>query len=63
MARLRHAQRLAGETMREIGILTLVFAPLESVFNDRAVDAWLLVSVIVVSVTVIVCGILVEVRD
>jgi hypothetical protein len=55
--------RLLAETVREISILILVFAPLESVFSERLVDARLLIGLVAVSATFIVCAILVEARD
>ena len=35
MPNWKRVQGLVGETAREIGILMLVFAPLESAFADR----------------------------
>jgi hypothetical protein len=60
---LDRAQRLLGETVREVGILVLVFAPLESVFADRAIDRRVVLAFITISVVLIACGILVESRD
>jgi hypothetical protein len=63
MTRARRALRLLAETVREISILILVFAPLESVFSERLVDVRLLIGLVAVSATFIVCAILVEARD
>jgi hypothetical protein len=63
MTRARRALRLLAETVREISILILVFAPLESVFSERLVDARLLIGLVAVSATFIVCAILLEARD
>lgn len=63
MTRARRALRLLAETVREIGILTVVFAPLESVFGGRRIDGTLLAIVMLVSVAAILCAILVEARD
>ena len=63
MTRARRALRLLAETVREISILILVFAPLESVFSERLVDARLLIGLVAVSATFILCAILVEARD
>jgi hypothetical protein len=57
------AKHLLGETTRELGILMLVFAPLESTFADRPLDVEVLMSVIALSVTLIGCGILIEASD
>jgi hypothetical protein len=63
VTRARRALRLLAETVREIGILTVVFAPLESVFGDRRIEGTLLAIVMLVSVAAILCAILVEARD
>ena len=52
-----------AETGREIGILIVVFAPLESVFIGRPVDGQRLLAVIVTGVVLIACGILVETAE
>ena len=54
---------LLGETTREIGILMLVFAPLDSAFAEREIKSGFLVTVIVVSVILIACRILLEARE
>jgi hypothetical protein len=56
----RQAQLLLGQTAREIGVLVLVFAPLESTFSDRSIDASTLVGSIVVSLVLVAGGILIE---
>jgi hypothetical protein len=58
----RHVQVLLGQTAREIGVLVLVFAPLESTFSDRPFDAEILVGSIVVSLVLVAGGILTEAR-
>lgn len=55
--------RLLGETVREIGILMVVFAPLEAAFAEQAIDPQLLGAVVLVSVLLIACGILLEGRE
>jgi hypothetical protein len=56
----RRAKQLVGETAREIGILMLVFAPLESAFADRPIESGSMVMIILVSLLVIGWGILME---
>lgn len=48
-------ERLLGETVREIGILVLVFAPLDAALADRPIDlnqigfimGWAIIAIIV----------------
>ena len=63
MTRRQQVRSLLAQTMREIGVLVLVFAPLESTFSERSFDGWLVIAVMVVSLIVIGCGILVETKD
>ena len=63
MARGQRVQHLVGETVRELGTLILVFAPLESAFAERPLDVDVLVAVIAVGLTLIACGILMEASD
>ena len=55
--------RLLGETLREIGILVAVFAPLDALFADRFVSQSLVIAVMVSGALVIACGILIEARE
>ena len=63
MSRSDHMLGLLGQTAREIGILIMVFASLESAFAERAIDPSLLGTVILVSVLLIAGGILIETRE
>ena len=63
MSRSDRMLGLLGQTAREIGILIMVFAPLESAFAERAIDPNLLGTVILVSVLLIAGGILIETRE
>lgn len=63
MSRSDRMLRLLGETAREIGILIIVFAPLEAAFADQAMDPNLLGTLILVSGVLIFGGILVETRE
>jgi hypothetical protein len=62
MTRHEHVRRLLAESMREVGVLVLVFAPLESTFSDLAIDGPLLFAVMTLSLALIGCGILVETK-
>ncbi len=63
MTRARRALRLLAETVREIGILMVVFAPLESVFAERPINGAVLIGVVALGLLLIVCGILVQAND
>ena len=63
MTRGRRALRLLAETGREIGILIVVFAPLESVFVGRAVDEARLFSVVAIGLALIAYGIVVGTQE
>lgn len=52
--------RLIGETLREIGVLMLVFVPLEATFSERSIDPAALAGLILISVFLIGWGILAE---
>jgi hypothetical protein len=49
--------------VREIGILTLVFAPLQAVFETPTIRIAWIGFVMIASVLLIACGILLETRD
>jgi len=38
MQNWKAVERLLGETVREIGILVVVFAPLDAAFSERPID-------------------------
>jgi hypothetical protein len=63
VTRGRRALRLLAETGREIGILIVVFAPLESVFVGRAVDEERLLVVIAIGLALIAYGIFVATEE
>jgi uncharacterized MnhB-related membrane protein len=63
MTRARCALRLLAETVREIGILMVVFAPLESVFAERPINGAVLIGVVALGLLLIVCGILLQAND
>jgi hypothetical protein len=63
MPNRRRIQNLVGETVREVGILVLVFAPLEGAFSDRPMDPLVVVGTVASSLAIIVGGILLKARE
>jgi hypothetical protein len=57
------ALRLVGETIREMGMLSFLFVPLDWSFSDRPIDILVLFALSVVSVAAIACGILLEAKN
>jgi hypothetical protein len=55
--------QLVGETIREIGVLTLVFAPLESLVPERSVDIGVPITLMLGGFVLIACGILLEAKN
>ena len=62
MRKWQHLARLVGETLREIGILALVLAPLDSAFGGASVNVDRLVTAMVIGAILIVVGLLLEIR-
>ena len=56
----RKVIRLAGETLREIGILACVFVPLDAAFGGVETSVLAISLVIFVGLMLIACGILME---
>ena len=54
---------LFGETAREIGILIVVFAPLEGRFLGQAITLSEIGALVVFGLVIVSCGILLEVRE
>jgi hypothetical protein len=63
VTRTRRALRLLAETGREIGILIVVFAPLETMFAGGSIDNRRVFAAVAVGATLIAFGILVETKD
>jgi hypothetical protein len=57
------ARHLTGETIREIGILLVVFAPLDAFFQHEPPHLGPLSSIIVTGLLAIVIGIIIEARE
>ena len=62
MFNLGRAADLSAETVREVGVLIVVFAPLEAAFAETAPSVAFLSIMFVLGVGFIVCGILVGAR-
>jgi hypothetical protein len=56
-------QALVGETARELGILVVVFAPLESALAERPLGTAVLIGIAGAAIVLIACGILMEASD
>jgi len=52
--------RRFGETLREIGLLIMVFAPLDALFAERNVNSDLITGIFIAGAVVVVCGILIS---
>jgi hypothetical protein len=63
VTRARRALRLLAETGREIGILVVVFAPLDRMFAGRSIDDRPVFAAVAMGAALIVFGILVETKD
>ena len=59
----RVVPQLVGETLREAGILTGLFVPLDSAFSERPLTTAVLITVGGVSLAAIACGILMEAKN
>jgi hypothetical protein len=55
--------QLVGETMREMGMLTGVFIPLDWAFSGRPINTHVLFAFSAASVVLIACGILLEAKN
>jgi hypothetical protein len=56
-------ERILGETVREIGILVLVFAPLDAAFAEGSIDFRLVIPVVGWAILAIIARILLETGD
>ena len=54
----RRAANLLGETVREMGVLIVVFAPLEAIFTDVLVNTTLVAAMFLVGVLLSAGGIM-----
>jgi hypothetical protein len=57
------AQRLVGETMRDIGILVVVFGPLDALFQRPAPDLAVLAPMVAGALFFITLGIILEAKE
>ena len=56
----KRVEQVMGETVREIGILVVVFAPLDAAFAGGPVNADAMTGVIVSAFLLIIAGIILE---
>ena len=63
MTRAQQAWQLLGETVREIGILMFVFAPLEGAFSERTIPPAAMAVVLIISTALMAGGILLSTKD
>ena len=59
----RHAQRLLGETIRDIGILLVVFGPLDAFFQKERPGVLVLALMVASALLCITLGIILEAKD
>ena len=59
----RKAQRLIGETIRDVGILVVVFGPLDAIFQKERPPALLLALMVAGGLLSITLGIIVEAEE
>ena len=62
MLNREHAERLMGESVREVGVLMVVFAPLEATFSDVSVGTGRVAAMFLVGLLLIAGGIILESR-
>ena len=60
MLDVRRVIRRLGETLREMGLLMMVFAPLDALFAERSVTPQIIAGVFIAGVIFVVCGILIS---
>ena len=56
----QHVVRLLGETIREMGLLAFVFAPLDATFGDGELNLIAIAVAMVTGTILIGCGIMAE---
>ena len=60
MLNWKRMEELVGETVREIGILVVVFAPLDAAFADESLESRVLASIVAAALGLIAAGIVLE---
>ena len=63
MTKWKAIERLLGESIRDIGILVLVFAPLDAAFAEGPIDVMLVTFLAGWALVAIALGIVVEVGE
>lgn len=62
MPNWQRVESIAGETAREIGILIVVFAPLEATFSEVSVSSSHMAAMLLIGFALIAGGIILETR-
>ena len=62
-SKIRRAAALAGESMREVGVLILVFAPLDTIMQGNRLTERFAVLTLIPVLLLVVFGILIEVSS
>ena len=60
LAKRKSRSEMIAEFLREIGVLVLVFAPLDALFNPGALSSWVITAVIGFGLTVGYVGMRIE---
>jgi hypothetical protein len=63
MLNWQRAEDLLGETVREMGLLIVVFAPLDAIFADAPMNQMLLAIMLFFGLLLVAIGILIEARN
>jgi hypothetical protein len=59
----QRVESVLGETIREVGVLIVVFAPLEATFTDVSVSTGRVIAMVLFGLVLIASGIIMEVRN
>ena len=62
MLNWRRAEELFAETLREVGVLIVVFAPLDAAFGDVPVNTALVAALTFAGLLSVACGIIIGAR-
>jgi len=62
MINWQRAEDLLGETVREMGLLIVVFAPLDAIYADAPMNRMLLAIMLFFGLLLVAIGILIEAR-
>lgn len=63
MTNWQRLESVLGETAREVGVLIVVFAPLEATFSDTGVSTARVTAMVLVGLVALASGIILETRE